>query len=272
MRREETRRPSTSWMALLLLIIAAGAFAWYTLFSVRGVDLMYEEAQALADKTAAASVKQIDLGADKPVTVASLSELGVNQTWMYVSKTAPLASNYLPEDLVDVTLPHGDEQLAMKLRGDVQLKLKALFDSAAKDDYDLMVSSAYRSVADQQKLYDNMKKTNGEAYAKAYVLDPGSSEHHTGYSLDVTDASTACEKDSDDCILSPATAAWIAENAHTYGFIVRYPSGKDSITGISHEPWHLRYVGVVLATQLYETDTTFDEFIGEVAPGRVSRQ
>ena len=117
-----------------------------------------------------------------------------------------------------------------------------------------------------------MKRTKGEAYAKTYVLTPGASEHHTGYSLDLTDASTVCKKDSDDCNLSPATAGWIAEHAHTYGFIVRYPSGKESIAGISHEPWHIRYVGVVLATQLYETETTLDEFIEEVAPGRLSRQ
>ncbi len=272
MRQRQTIRPSTSWMALVILLIGAAITGWYVVFTSRGIDLSIEETQKQADISNEQSVKSIELGAEKPVVLSSLAQLAPNNSWMYVSKDSPLAKEYEPTNLQDITVPRADTRLTMKLRSDVHDNVEALFKGAEESDYDLMVSSAYRSVPEQQTLYDNTVRTNGEAYAKTYVLTPGSSEHHTGYALDITDASTACTLDSDDCILSPSTAAWIADNAHTYGFIVRYPNGKQDITGISHEPWHLRYVGVVLATQLYETDTAFDEFIEKVAPGRLIKR
>ncbi len=265
-------RPTTSWFAIVVLLIAAVVLGWYVLFTARGIDLSLEESQKQADIASKLSVQSIDLGAEKPVVLPTLAQLTPNSSWMYVSRDSPLATEYKPDNLQDITVPHADEQSSMKLRADVHDNLESLFEVATENEYDLMVSSAYRSVADQQKLYDTTVQTNGEIYAKKYVLTPGASEHHTGYALDVTDASSACTKDSDDCILSSATAAWVADNAHQYGFIVRYPGGKEAETGISHEPWHLRYVGVVLATQLYETDTAFDEFIEQIAPGRLVRQ
>ncbi|MEO5691120.1 MAG: M15 family metallopeptidase [Candidatus Saccharimonadales bacterium] len=271
MRREQTPQASTSWTTLVLFTIILAVIGWYVVFTSRGIDLSIEESQKMDESSLTASTMSVDLGAGKPVYLPTLSQLAPNNSWMYVSKNTPLSAEYKPEKLQDITLPRADKDIAMKLRADVQANLKTLFDAAKGDEYDLMVSSAYRSISDQQKLLDNTIRTNGEIFASSYVLAPGASEHHTGYALDVTDASTACTLDSDDCILSPSTAAWIADNAHIFGFIVRYPSGKEAITGISHEPWHLRYVGVVLATQLYETDATFDEFIEVVAPGRVSR-
>lgn len=269
MRSRESPRPETSWWFLLIFCISALIFGWYVLFIGRGIDLEYIQISELNEKTLSSDIKKIDLGTDLPLYIPTLSVLRSNQPWMYVTKSTPLPSSYEPSTLTNISVATGASETPMQLRGDVSRQLLKLFAGATTDGYDLMVSSAYRSVADQQQLYESMKKTRGESYADQYVLTPGASEHHTGYAVDITDTSSACKKDSDDCILSPATAAWLEENAPDYGFIIRYPSGKESITGISHEPWHLRYVGVVLARQLTFADLTLDEFIEQVAPGRV---
>ena len=269
MRNRETIKPTTSWGVIVLLLIGGGVFAWYVAFLGRGIDLSYEDMQKIEEQTRAKSVQTIELGSDKSLHVPDIKAYAPNQPWMYVAKSSPLPSKYEPSNLANITLPSGDKGTAMQLRNDVLARLSGLFARAEDDGYDLMVSSAYRSIHDQQELFDTLERTKGEAYAKKYVLTPGSSEHHTGYAVDVTDASTDCESDSDDCLLSPASAAWLAENAPEFGFIIRYPDGKESETGISYEPWHLRYVGVVLARQLTENDMTFDEFIERATPGRI---
>lgn len=269
MRERERNRPQTSWWAILTLISAAGIFGWYTIFVQRGVDIMYDESAAMAAKTLAAEQKKIELEDDTKITVPSFSVFAPNQSWMYVSKTAPLASTYQPSTLTKLAVPVGASDGPMQLRAHVADQLKKLFDAANTEDLSLMVSSAYRSIADQQKLYDEFVTSKGETAAKQFVLAPGASEHHTGYAVDITDASAGCQADSDKCNLSPDSAAWLAEHAPDYGFIIRYPSGKEPITGIAHEPWHLRYVGVNLARKLTANDLTFDEFVEQVTPGRI---
>lgn len=268
MRNRENPKPTSSWWVIIVLVMGGAVFAWYVAFVGRGTDLAYEEIRKIDEQTLTASVQKIELG-DGSIYVPQLEVYAPNNPWMYVTKSSPLPGNYEPTTLTSITLPTGDEGTTFRLRSDVLEQLKALFAAAEQEGYDLMVSSAYRSVKDQQELFDSTKRTKGEAYADKYVLTPGASEHHTGYAVDVTDASKDCKIDSDDCLLSPATASWIEETAPEFGFIVRYPDGKESITGISYEPWHLRYVGVVLAKQLAENELTFDEFMELAAPGRV---
>lgn len=269
MRSRDRPKPTTSWWFLILLVIAALVFGWYVLFTARGIELSYDETTALESATLAKQMKKIETGNKKAIYLTGLDMLSANRSWMYVTKTTPLPNAYKPADLTKLSTPTGASDSPMQLRRDVSMQLEKLFAFAQTEDYDLMVSSAYRSIDEQTRLFEEMKTERGSAYAEQYVLTPGASEHHTGYAVDITDASSACKKDADQCILSPATAAWLADNAPGYGFIIRYPSGKESLTGISHEPWHLRYVGVVLATQLSENDLTLDEFIEQIAPGRV---
>ena len=91
--------------------------------------------------------------------------------------------------------------------------------------------------------------------ADKYTARPGYSEHQTGLAIDVKDGSGqyAFFKNSDEY-------KWMKDNAHKYGFILRYPEGKEHITGFSFEAWHYRYVGVDVATFIYENDLTFDEY------------
>ena len=86
-------------------------------------------------------------------------------------------------------------------------------------------------------------------------------------SVDLASASGQCEADSDDCALTQAAISWLSENAPRFGFIQRYPEGKQPITGVAFEPWHYRYVGVTLATAMSQSELTLDEVVEQIAPG-----
>ena len=163
-------------------------------------------------------------------------------------------------DLTNVPVATGgDEKLQISKK--IVKPLEALFDAAESAGHELMVSSAYRSIHDQQATYDSYVKKYGETMAKEYVLPPGTSEHHTGLAIDLSDASEPCQEASDDCSLGMDSAAWLKENAPRYGFVLRYPDGKKDITGVKYEWWHFRYVGVPLAKAVANSDLTLDEAI-----------
>ena len=95
--------------------------------------------------------------------------------------------------------------------------------------------------------------------ASHWVAPPGNSEHHTGLALDfVSNESTELNKSFADT----KAAKWLLENAESYGFILRYPEGKEDITGYMYEPWHIRYVGVDIAKEITEAGITFEEYKG----------
>lgn len=126
--------------------------------------------------------------------------------------------------------------------------------AAAQDGINLWIVSGYRSYQYQVSLYQRYVKQHGQKEADTFSARPGYSEHQTGYVVDVNSTK--------DSFANTKEAAWLAEHAHLYGFIIRYPKGKEAITGYQYEPWHLRYLGVSLATVLYEQQLTMEEYFG----------
>lgn len=120
------------------------------------------------------------------------------------------------------------------------------------------VVAGYRTEEFQQHLFDQSVERNGLEHAKKYVAQPGGSEHHTGFAVDFSilngDGSSA---DYD----GTGEYAWINQNCHDYGYIVRYETGKEELTGIWDEPWHFRYLGAPHATKLAELDLCMEEYI-----------
>ena len=114
--------------------------------------------------------------------------------------------------------------------------------------------SGYRSYATQEGLYNSYVAKDGEAVANTYSAKPGFSEHQTGLAFDIGSVSRAFE--------GTAEAKWIEENAHLYGFIVRYPKGKTDITGYIYEPWHVRYLGKEVASKVKQSGLTLEEYLG----------
>ena len=134
--------------------------------------------------------------------------------------------------------------------------MQTLFDAAAKAGYVLTVNSGYRSYDDQVYTYNYWVQTQGRDYADRTSARPGHSEHQLGTTADVGTDGHVLE----DFSGTPA-AAWLAANSWTYGFIVSYPPGKESVTGYAPEPWHIRYVGVGVAASVHASGLTLHEYL-----------
>ena len=138
-----------------------------------------------------------------------------------------------------------------------------MFSDAKAKGFSLWIASGFRSYNTQRNLYNGYAGRDGKAAADRYSARPGHSEHQTGLAFDVCDygLNNACINSNFD---NTAQAKWLSENAYKYGFILRYPKGKESETGYIYESWHFRYVGVELATKLYNNGNwiTLEEYLG----------
>ena len=126
--------------------------------------------------------------------------------------------------------------------------------AAAEAGFSLYSLSDYRSYDEQQALYNDYVYTYGQAGADAICSIPGHSEHQTGLAFDINYASSWFD--------NTAEAKWIANNCWKYGFIIRYPKGKQNITGYKYESWHVRYLGKDLAKKVYDSGLCLEEYLG----------
>lgn len=195
-------------------------------------------------------------GEDEPaVIIENPEELDV-----LVNKKRKLPENYVPEDLVTLselpTVLLNPE--VNQLRSAACQALKELFTAAEEEGYELHARSGYRSYYTQASLYSSYVDNYGRAAADMYSAKPGRSEHQTGLSIDIT--CQALNYKLDTTFAETEEGKWVAENAHTYGYIIRYPKGKEEITGYAYEPWHIRYLGTELAEKIYESGLTMEEY------------
>lgn len=175
-----------------------------------------------------------------------------NNELILVNKYYYLDNNYTPKNLVNVSSKHGTG----KLKKEVYEAFKLMYNDAAKNNLYLYISSPYRSYNRQNVLYNTYVKKDGESKADTYSARPGYSEHQTGLAFDL---GTAENHDINEFVESKEFK-WMKNNAHKYGFILRYPYGKKYITGYIYEPWHYRYVGIDAATYIYNNNITFEEY------------
>lgn len=175
-----------------------------------------------------------------------------------VNKYRKLPDGYEPADLTYPIVPlHGAAKDKTLMRKEAAKALEKLFEGAEANDIELTPVSAYRSFDRQQSLYNFYIETHGEEWTHAYSALPGTSEHQTGLAMDVSSPNfgNKLEKEFGET----KEGAWLADHAHEYGFIIRYPEDKVDITEYHYEPWHIRYVGVKHATYLYENDLVLEE-------------
>lgn len=178
-----------------------------------------------------------------------------------VNKTFRLPENYKPDDLVEPDIPFIFKEKSDKrlMRKEAAGALEKLVAAAKKDGVSLAGVSGYRSEATQKSLFDNYVKKDGEEAARKYSAVPGFSEHQTGLAMDVSGSDGKCA--ASDCFAGTKEAKWLAAHSAEYGFIIRYPKGKDDITGYQYEPWHLRYVGTKTAKEITDKGLTLEEFV-----------
>lgn len=180
--------------------------------------------------------------------------------WVLANKQHPLADpNYAPKKLISMPVPVRpdvtDEEKTIS--SVIEKPLTKMFADAEAQGFKMIVGSGYRSGATQKMYFDSYVRTHGETEARKFSALPGQSEHQTGLAVDISTNTKDCYLS--ECFILEPEGKWLAANAHTYGFILRYPENKTDITGYNYEPWHYRYVGTELATALHESGLTLEE-------------
>jgi D-alanyl-D-alanine carboxypeptidase len=183
--------------------------------------------------------------------------------WVIVNKPHGLSPlDYVPSDLTVPSVPlrvPGNE--SMQVRKVTATALEKMFGDAKAAGLNLMLASGYRSYTYQVGLYNGYVQSQGQSSADQSSARPGHSEHQTGLAADIEPAAKTCELEA--CFGTTPEGKWLTANAYKYGFIIRYTSDKVDVTGYEFEPWHVRYVGVDLATEMHKTHVeTLEEFFG----------
>ncbi|MGN0476107.1 MAG: D-alanyl-D-alanine carboxypeptidase family protein [Ruminococcus sp.] len=222
-----TKKKKENWIVKLLKIVVA-------------IYLLLVLCQLIGDAYSRLSVTH-------KITVSEEWNLIVVNAW-----------NELPEDYsVELTeLSNGQ-----KVDSRIYPYLQEMFDAAREEGVYPVVREGYRTAEEQQEILEDRIQTyinqgysrsRAERTAKEWVALPGTSEHQLGIAVDINADKSMCSNEE--------VYAWLAENAYKYGFILRYPPGKQEITGTSYEPWHYRYVGVEVAREIYEQGICLEEY------------
>lgn len=177
-----------------------------------------------------------------------------------VNKYYKLDSTYVPDDLEEISSDcfiYGNTEVR-NLRKDAKEAFEKLCNDSIKNGTPVYGQSAYRPYEMQEKLYNNAVSSGGTDYADSDTARPGHSEHQTGLAIDVSSTKNGNMLSFEDT----ASYTWMIENAHKYGFILRYTKDKENIHGYINEPWHFRYVGINIATNIYNNynNLTYEEY------------
>ncbi len=263
------------WVAIVVLLLALVTVGF---FIVKGNS---------DNEKNESSETSVSKSSENPVSVnASLSSVeasSVQESSSESQKDPTKITHNLDEDFSKLLLVNGENPLPEDydyegnlrkipqkyLKGgltqfdkDVYPYLKAMIDAAWKDNVEIYVWSPYRSYSIQKMLFENQtKKWTAKGYSRAkaeekaasVVARPGTSEHHTGLALDINCADDSFEKTEG--------FEWLCENAEDYGFIMRYSKEKQPITGVIHESWHWRFVGIKHAKEINKLGYCLEEYV-----------
>ena len=215
--------------------------------------LIYQKENNLSEKEA---ITRVNIGLNKPFYTNAKEINNLDCLTILVNKYRYLPKDYVPNNLTQ-TKEYAKSLMRLNIEAYEQFR-KMAADAYKEDSFKLRIVSAYRSYHYQEKLYNNYLKYDSQDKVDTYSARPGFSEHQTGLAIDI-----------DNEILDynhfhlTMEFTWMQNNAYKYGFILRYPLGKEKITGYKYEPWHYRYVGKKIAQYLHNHDITFDEYYME---------
>ena len=206
---------------------------------------------------------------DKKSHIVSIVNVGADHEWydkkyikeadikkdslILINKFNHIDKTYTPKNIVAVSnqYAYGDNSITEEAFNN----FKNMFYAAKKEDLTLIITSSYRNYETQEKLWNQYAYSYDDEYADSVSARPGYSEHQSGYAIDiVTYNSVMNDFEKTD------EFKWLQKHAHEYGFILRYPKGKEGITGYDYESWHYRYVGEKVATEIKKKGITYDEY------------
>lgn len=206
------------------------------------------------DKSFSDVIAIVNVGADKEFYKDPKKTDISKGILMLTNKFNYLDNTYNSDKMIVVSkqYSYGENQM---LTSEAYNEFIKMFKAAKEAGLSLIINSSFRSYEDQEEIYNMYKNSKGEEYADTIAAKPGFSEHQTGMAIDIqapgSRAATFEEFEE---------FKWLQENAHKYGFILRYPKDKEYLTGYNYESWHYRYVGVEAATYIKENNITFDEY------------
>lgn len=198
-------------------------------------------------------VINVNIGIDLPYYTNTKPANNLNTNIILVNKYNYLTESYVPDKLEPIDIKYA--RAGMKLVSDAKIAFEQLAEDAKKDNMNIIAMSSYRSYSYQSNLYNNYVKSDGVEAADTYSARAGFSEHQTGLAVDVYNgkiAYTSFEQTEE--------FKWMQENAHKYGFILRFPKDKVNITGYQYEAWHYRYVGTKIAEIIKRNQITLEEY------------
>lgn len=198
-------------------------------------------------------VTRVNLNLDLPYYTNTKEAKYLNTFYTLVNKYNYLRDDFVPNNLVEMTLPYSKE--GIYLVEEARDNFYKLVDKAKEEGLTIRAISAYRGYTYQKRLYDKYVEADGVNKADTYSARPGFSDHQTGLAIDVDNTISSFEN-----FTNTREYQWMLDNSYKYGFILRYPSGKESITTYQFESWHYRYVGLKLAKKIKASNLTFDEY------------
>ncbi|MBM7556572.1 M15 family metallopeptidase [Halanaerobacter jeridensis] len=185
----------------------------------------------------------------------------IEKDLLLVNKNNSLADNYTPLNLIVPEVPfifkgfHEKKLMAAK----AATALEELFAAAKANNIELYAVSGYRSYQRQEVIFKSQVEKHGLLQANQISARPGESEHQTGLAMDVTSPQVKFKLVQEFGVTKEGQ--WLKEHAAGFGFIIRYPEGKDAVTGYQYEPWHIRYVGQEIAQKIASQDLTLEEYL-----------
>ena len=170
-----------------------------------------------------------------------------------VNKNNQLPNNYIPKELIKLDTKYSMHN--QYLKKEAYNAFINMYNDALKENIYIYIASAYRSYNYQEYIYNKSLLEHPSTIVETYRAKPGHSEHQTGLAIDII------KKDYKLLTENDIEYSWLINNSYKYGYILRYPTSKEKITGYIHEPWHFRYLGINIATTLYNNNITYEEYI-----------
>jgi zinc D-Ala-D-Ala carboxypeptidase len=200
-------------------------------------------------------ITYVNIGLDQEFYVNIKSIQIPHRTTVLVNKYYQLPDDYFPYDLEEINKSFRSG--ALLLRHDARIAFEEMCNAAKEEGIHLEAISTFRSFCYQEQVYRSKYKEDisweeYQAERDKVSARAGHSEHQTGLAVDINDL--------EETFADTLAGRWLATNSHQYGFILRYPKGKEPITGYSYEPWHFRYVGCELSDPIYFSGLTYDEY------------
>ena len=242
---QPSRRFSLS--SILLVLIAVNVLL--LIFAL----LVHAHPQWAVNATPAPDTTQVATSNPLPTDLTDL-----NSVTLLVDASHALPADYEPADLEAPYVSSTGE--VIQVRSVMANDLKEMINKANEDGAPLILTAGYISYETQEDYYSDRVAMVGETAAQKTMPKAGFSEHQTGLAVDFSDKDDGTATTT--AFAESAAGQWLIAHAHEYGFILRYPEGKQDITGYEYQPWHWRYVGRDLANKMYETDPdiTFEEY------------